>query len=208
MKISVSFLSSKYNFKETIEKINNSKADFLHVDVMDGKFVENKNFDKEELSNLLSISKKPLDIHLMVNDPINWISYLQNLNIDCLTIHQEVLKNNDGVIKLIKEKDIKVGLAINPETKIESFISYLEKIDRILVLSVNPGKGGQQFLTSQVKKINKLKELQTKYDFELEVDGGINDKTIKLIPNIDIIVSGSYICNSDDFDGQINNLIK
>ncbi len=205
MKISVSFLKSKFSMEETIEKINNSNANYLHVDIMDGNFVDNKNFDKEGL-DFLKQSIKPLDIHLMVDDPINWLYYLESLNVDCITFHKEVLSQNKGIIESIKKRNIKVGLALNPETQLDDCFKELKIIDRILILTVKPGKGGQKFLTSQIEKIERLKKIQKKYNFEIEVDGGLNDETIKLLPKIDIIVSGSFICNSDDFNFQIKKL--
>ena len=207
--ISVSFIKSIYKEEKTISLINNSIANYLHVDVMDGIFVKEYNYDFTTLAYLLNGVKKPLDIHLMVKDVKKHVDQYILLKPRYITFHIEAVENPLEIIEYIKEKNIKVGLAVNPNTNIEEIIPYLNDIDIVLVLSVNPGAGGQKFIKKSISKIKELKKLQKDYDYLISVDGGINDETIKLINNdINIAVSGSYICESSDYNKQILRLKK
>ena len=142
MKISTSILNAK-NKIESIVKLNTTNTDYIHVDVMDGKFVKDTQFNKiNEISSLNIISKYPLDIHLMVENPIKYIEQLQDMNIEYITFHIEVEKNINKIISLIKELNYKVGIAINPNTDINKVKPYLDKIDMILIMSVEPGRSG------------------------------------------------------------------
>lgn len=200
--ISVSFIKSKLNKIETIEKIDKSNANYIHIDLMDGLYVENNNLDNylDGLSNTI----KPLDVHLMVNNPLNYIDNFAKLNTEIITFHLDSLDNPLEVINKIKEYNIKVGIAINPSDNIYILDNYLDLIDYVLVMSVVPGKGGQEFIKDV---INKVELLQNK-NVLLGIDGGINSETIKYLKdyNIDIYVSGSYICMSDNYNEQIEKL--
>ena len=204
MKISVSYLSSKFDKKTTLKKIENSSADFVHVDLMDGKYVENKNFTINEVINNLKNIHLPLDMHLMVNNPDKYIEKFSILNLEYITFHPSASKNILKTIELIRNIGVNVGIAINPDEDIHIIDEYLDKIDLVLVMSVVPGRGGQKFIDDVVHKLDYLKD----FDVIVSIDGGINDESIKLLENkkIDILVSGSYICNSDNFDEQIKKI--
>lgn len=210
MKIATSILNAK-NRLNTTNKLNHTQTTYIHIDVMDGKFVTDTQFNKiEEISEINSTTNKPLDIHLMVENPIEYIENLENMNIEFITFHFEIEKNINEIIKKIKSIGYKVGISIKPNTNIEKIKSYLENIDLVLIMSVEPGKGGQQFLPSTIDKINKLKEIITKnnYNIEIEVDGGINNETISKLEKVDIAVVGSYIINSNNYHKKIEQLLK
>ena len=191
MQVSVSFLKSNNTYQETIRKINQTSADFLHVDIMDGVFVPDKNFAPEDL-DILDESTKPLDVHLMVSKPLDYLKKLTKYQPTYVTIHYEI-DNKEELINEIKTFS-KVGISIKPETKVREIIPYLNKIDLVLVMGVNPGRGGQEMLSSTIAKLNELKNLQKDSSFVISVDGGVNDQNIKLLKeNIDIAVSGSFI---------------
>lgn len=210
MKIAVSYISSNYNEKETIKLIDNSEADYIHVDLMDGKFVENKNFTLNNVTKLLSNTKKPLDVHLMTLKPEKYFEGLAMLNTEYITVHLEAVKNVSETLSKIKELGLKCGLSINPETDIEAIKNYLPIIDQVLVMSVKPGKGGQEFIPEVIAKIDELINIRNEFNYSyiISVDGGINADSVLMLKdkNIDMLVSGSYICKSDNFNKQISNL--
>ena len=195
MKISASFLT--IGNIENVNKLVNCDIDYLHLDMMDGIFVNNKN----EVINITN--KKPLDVHLMVNDVYKYIDKYKNLNPSFITFHYEVDADILDVINYIKKFNIKVGLSIKPSTKVEEIIPYLPYLDLVLVMSVEPGQGGQVFIMDTVDKIKRLKELKGNY--LIEVDGGINDSTIDLVKDADIVVVGSYI-TSGNYEERIKSL--
>ena len=195
MKISASFLT--IDNIDNVNKLVNCDIDYLHLDIMDGIFVNNKN----EVLDVPHI--KPLDIHLMVSDVYKYIDKYKTLNPLYITFHYETGTDILSVINYIKKFNIKVGLSIKPSTKVEEIIPYLPYLDLVLVMSVEPGKGGQSFIMDSINKIKKLKEL--KGDYVIEVDGGINDSTIKYVSDADIVVVGSYI-TSGNYEERIKNL--
>ncbi len=206
MKLSVSILNSKDKNK-TITKLNNSNIDYYHIDVMDGIFVSQKAMPLEEISQIISITNKPLDVHLMVDDPLKYIEYLGKIDlVTYITFHLEINKEIMRLISQIKAYNKKVGLSIKPNTNLDLLKPYLPYIDLILIMTVEPGCGGQTFLTSSIDRILIIKQMVKNYNIKLEVDGGINDNTIKLISDVDIAVVGSYITTSDDPLGQIEKL--
>ena len=206
MKISASFLSIKEPVKENIEQLVNTDIDYLHLDIMDGIFVSNKTWNYEEIKNLISY-QKPFDIHLMVEDVPKYLYDYLSLNPEFMTFHYEIDYDVMSLIKELKEKDIKVGLSIKPETRVECLLPYLPFLDLVLVMSVEPGKGGQSFLDSSIDKIDYLykKREQNEYDYVIEVDGGINDQTIQKVNKADICVVGSYITNGN-YEKQVSHL--
>ena len=204
MKVSVSILKEKENYLDVIEKLNNSKADYIHIDVLDNTFIKTSSFDIDDFKNI-KFNKK-LDIHLMSSNLEKQINDFSLLNPEYISIHEEV-GDTLKFLNKIKNKGIKAGIVINPETDIEKVYPYLEIVDLILIMSVNPGKGGQEFMTSVIGKMQELKEIQDRYNYVIEVDGGINNDTIKYVSNyVDIAVSGSYITDSIDYDKNIENL--
>lgn len=208
MKISASFLSSK-NMKEDIKKLNQTDVDYIHVDYMDGKFVSNKSISYRKIKRIVKNTQKKLDVHLMVENPEKLILKFAKLNTEYITIHLEIAKDIEKLLSTIHDHKIKAGLSIRPGTKVEELIPYLDQIDLILVMSVVPGKGGQAFLKEteeRIKEIQELLEQKKKKDILISVDGGITNQTKERVKTADILVSGSYIINSDNFQEQINKL--
>ena len=203
MKIAVSFIKSKYDDITTIQKIDETSADYLHVDIMDGKFAGQKNYSVEDIINLAKHTSKLLDIHLMVLNPVSYIEGLVQLNVKCITFHVEATDKLNEIIDLIHSYGIKAGISLNPETSVEKIKPYLDRIDEVLIMTVHPGKGGQTFIEEMTKKIDKLNNLG---DYILAVDGGINAETIKLVKKADMAISGSFICESNDYEKSIEIL--
>ena len=206
MLVSASFLSSN-NPPEDLKKLNETNIDYIHVDIMDGKFVKNKTMPFSEMKNIYKFTDKRLDVHLMVERPEKYIPLYAELNTEYITFHVET-ENVEANLDLIKSYGIKSGLAIKPNTEIKELVPYLPLIDLVLVMSVEPGEGGQPFIDSTTEKLVELKQLLKEYnkDIKINVDGWINDKTREKCSLSDIVVSGSYIVNSMDFQKQIDNL--
>jgi len=208
-KVSVSILSGKDNLVAVVKKIDKTNVDYIHVDIMDGKFVSNKSFTFSEVRNLTKYTTKKLDVHLMVNDPDKYIEDYANLNVEYITIHYEIGKNINKFIDKIKEYGIKCGISIKPETEINSIVPYLNKIDLILLMSVNPGMGGQEFISTSIEKIRALRQLLSNYpNILIEVDGGINDVVAPMCieAGADILVAGSFIISSNNYQNNIDKL--
>ena len=163
--ISASFLSIKDNIKDNIKKLDSTSIDMLHVDIMDGVFVENKTWSIDEVNTLLINTTKPKDVHLMVKDVKKYIDDFKLLNPNYITFHYEAVDNVLEVINYIKELGIKVGLSIKPHTSVDSIKKYLNDIDLILVMSVEPGKGGQKFIENSINKINYLDQLREENNY-------------------------------------------
>ncbi len=204
MKIAVSILSSNYSDEETILKINETDADYLHIDVADGKFVPNKIRDYEGLN----LSKKPMDVHLMVSSPFEYISKYASLGAKAITIHSELDLDIDSLLDYIHERGCKCGLALNPETPVSKLEHYIEKIDIVLIMSVHPGAGNQKFISDVASKIDELRSIRKNrgLDFEIFIDGGINPENIETVRGVDAVISGSFVCKSDDFQKRIDQL--
>ena len=210
MKISTSILSVENEYiKDSIDKLNNTDTDYIHLDIMDGIFVPNQNWSYEFLKERLVDNKKPLDVHLMVSDVKKYIDLFSSFNPVFITFHYEAISEVGSVINYIKSKNIKVGLAIKPATDVSEIIDYLPYIDLALVMSVEPGKGGQTFIENSVNKIEDLYKIRENqgYNYLIEVDGGINSETIKGCSKVDIAVAGKYV-TSNDYQDSLNNLKK
>src|SRR5690554_5593112 len=181
MKISASFLSIKENLKENVESLDKTSIAYLHLDIMAGKFVTNKTYSIAEINYLLQNTTNPNDVHLMVNDVMKYIDDFITINPEFITFHLEAIDNQREVINYLKQYNIKVGISIKPKTNIETLLPYLPLIDLILIMSVEPGYGGQEFIMETTSKIDNLKYLrdQNNYNYIIQVDGGINNKTIK-----------------------------
>lgn len=205
MEVSTSFLSNK-DYKKTILELNETNTDYIHFDVMDGKFVDNKNLSVKELTTYLDLSTKKNDIHFMVNDPLKYIEKIYLYNIDYVTVHYEI-RNLDKVIDKIKEYGLKVGISLKPSTDVKEVYKYLDRINMVLIMSVEPGKSGQTFIEGSIDKVNELKEeiIKRNLTTKIEIDGGINDSNIDRLSNVDIVVSASYILN--DYN-NINKIKK
>ncbi len=197
MKIAASYLGIKENLEENLIKLSETNIDYIHVDVMDGCFVANKTVNNIDLLRKIN---KPLDVHLMVKDVYKYIDEYSILNPVYITFHFELDCDIMKVIEYIKSKNIKVGISIKPSTDVSLITKYLPYIDLVLIMSVEPGLGGQEYIGVE----DKINELKNKGNFVIEVDGGINDTNIKGLA-VDIAVVGSFITNGD-YQTQINKL--
>lgn len=199
MKIAASFLDIKEPKDEELNYLDSLDIDYIHLDVMDGIFVENKTYSYEEFYNITILTTKPKDIHLMVSDVKRNIDEFSKMNPKFITFHYEAVSEVSSVINYIKELGIGVGMSIKPTTDVSEIIEYLPYLDLILVMSVEPGRGGQTFISDSIKKIEQLYTLREKenYNYLIEVDGGINDQTIKKCYKADICVVGSFITKQD-----------
>lgn len=195
MILSCSYLSSK-DKENTIKELNKTVIDYIHVDVMDGEFVSNETLDFNRLRNYFYDNKKNLDVHLMVKNVKLYVELYSLLNPKYITFHIEN-GNTLELINYVKNKNIRVGLAVNPDTDVDMIKPFLDKVDLILVMSVVPGRGGQSFIESSLDKIRKIRRLNK--DIVISVDGGINNINIKKIKEAGASMSviGSYITNND-----------
>lgn len=207
MKLSVSILNAK-DKEKTIKELNKTDISYFHIDVMDNMFVSQYSFSYQEVIELSRLSEKQLDVHLMHNNPLSYIEKIKDLkNIEYITIHLEIDKDIKYILNKIKDYGYKRGLSIKPNTNIDKIKPYLDDIDLILVMTVEPGYGGQPFLEDSPNRIKEIKRLIKDRNILLEVDGGINNKTLNLVKEADIAVVGSYITTSDDPISRINNLL-
>ena len=216
MEISTSLLSvKKEDIIQTIYNLEVAKTDYFHIDVMDGRFVENDTSETMRIycEYLNQITNVPIDVHLMVTNVKEYIDSYSIFNPNIISFHYEACKDKEEVnkyINQIKERECKVGLAIKPNTKADDIIEFLPKINLLLIMSVEPGKGGQEFITSTLEKIKYAKEKidESGLDTEIEVDGGINIENAKDVKEegATIAVSGSAIINSKDYSYAIRKI--
>ncbi len=209
MKTSVSFLKSPTTYQKTIEQICSSQADFIHVDVMDGLFVNQcTNFNQEKM-DILKNAKKAKEIHLMTLHLKKFIDVFSYVQPEMIIYEFEATTNHEKMIKYIQEKNCKVGIAISPLTKLEEIHSLLKKVDLVLVMGVIPGYGGQKFIQEMASRVKELYTIRKdkKLNFLISMDGGINDETIIFVrPYLDRVVAGSFICNSANYNQQLDRL--
>ena len=211
IKISPSMLACDFRkMGEEIIKVSKGGADFIHMDVMDGIFVPNISFGPPIIKSLRNLVSTPFDVHLMISNPYKYIETFVNAGADIITFHLESKSNTFETINKIKNLGKKAGLAIKPKTNIESIYKYLEYIDLVLVMTVEPGFGGQKFMIDQMEKTRILKEkiISENLPLLIEIDGGVNLETMKTIKKypVDIAVSGTCIFNSKDTESIIKNL--
>ncbi len=209
MKISVSFLGAE-NIPAFLQALNETDVNFIHVDVMDGKYVKKKTMPFKEMKHIRDYTEKRLDVHLMVESPKEYIDDYASLNTEYITIHKDIKEDVLKCLKQIKSYAIKTGIALNKEDSIQEIVPYLPYLDLILVMGVTPGKSGQEFLKETTSKLKELQALKKEYpnlSFIISVDGGMNEETAKQVKeNVDMLVSGSYIMNSDNYQEAINRL--
>ena len=209
IQISPSILSADFSqLGNEIKKLEEGGADLIHVDVMDGHFVPNLTIGPPVIKNLRKYTKIPFDVHLMISPVHEYIENYANAGADIITIHPEATKNLKESISLIQKFGKKVGVSLNPKTEIKTLIDEIDNIDLVLVMSVNPGFGGQKFMPEVLDKIKELKKIKDKnqYHFDIEVDGGINFSNSKMVleAGADILVSGTTVFKENDGDIKTN----
>ena len=209
--ISPSILGGSFaNMQETVKLINQSKAEYIHFDVMDGDFVPNLTFGPQFISNVRQYSKKIFDVHLMINRVGKFLDDYVKAGSDIITFHLEIEENIKELISKIKTNNIKCGIAIKPATPWEDLKPYLNDIDQIIIMTVEPGFGGQKFMDDQLLKINQLRKYisDNKLHVDLEVDGGVNYETGKncVDAGANILVAGSFLFNQENLTQASNQL--
>lgn len=211
MKIAPSILSADFaNLERDIQLVEKLGADYIHVDVMDGQFVPNITLGPNVVSAIRPVTKLPLDVHLMIVDPENYIDLFAKAGADIITVHQEATPHIHRAMQMIKAASVQAGVVINPGTPLCAIEHVLDLADLVLIMTVNPGFGGQSFIESALEKIAQLKEWKETrgYTYEIEVDGGIVPETAKRCKEAgaDVFVAGSYIYNSESPKDRIDAL--
>lgn len=201
--ISPSVLSCDFaNVQRDVEMINTSAADWFHIDIMDGVFVPNISFGFPVMEAIHKHAKKPLDVHLMIKDPNPYIGDFKKAGAEILTVHYEACTHLHRTIQEIKASGMKAGVALNPHTPVHLLEEVIQELDLVLIMSVNPGFGGQKFISSAVEKVRKLKQLiiEKNTSVIIEVDGGVNLETGRLLveAGADALVAGSFVFNSEN----------
>jgi ribulose-phosphate 3-epimerase len=211
--VAPSILSADFaNIQRDVEMINNSQADWFHVDIMDGVFVPNISFGFPVVKAIKKHAKKPLDVHLMIVDPDRYLSAFRDAGADILTVHLEACTHLHRTIQAIKDLGMKAGVAINPHTNVSLLSDVLADLDLVCLMSVNPGFGGQKFIENTYHKVSALKEMSStvKSDALIEIDGGVdlNNYSKLVSTGADILVAGNTVFSAPDPSGAISSLKK
>ncbi len=213
MLVSPSLLSANFaNLKPDLEMIDRSDADYLHLDVMDGVFVPNISFGFPVMQAVARNCHKPLDVHLMIVEPDKWISQVRDLGAEYMNVHQEVCPHLHSVVQRIHRAGMKAAVTINPATPVSTLQDIIEDVEMVLIMSVNPGFGGQPFIEHSIRKVKELRKLiaETGSKALIEVDGGVNAETGARLAGAgaDILVAGSYVFGAKDPEEAIRTLKK
>ena len=211
--IAPSMLSADFcHLKDDVMMVNESKADWFHLDIMDGLFVPNYSFGMPVIKAIASAAEKPLDVHLMIVQPERYIAEFKKAGADLLTVHWEACTHLHRTVHQIKAEDMLAGVALNPHTPVNFMEDIIQDLDMVLIMSVNPGFGGQKFIEQSLKKIEKLRELIIKSGSQalIEVDGGVDGDTApKLVKaGADVLVAGNYVFKADNPLERIETLKK
>jgi ribulose-phosphate 3-epimerase len=211
VKIAPSILAADFSkLGDEIKAVEQAGADWIHVDVMDGHFVPNITIGPQVVEAVRKVTELPLDVHLMIEDADKYIKDFASAGADILTVHVEACPHLNRTINYIKEQDVRAGVVLNPSTSLSSLEEILHEIDMVLLMSVNPGFGGQKFITSLLDKTMNLKQIMEQYEheFDLEVDGGVNAENAGELKQVgaNVLVAGSAIFKSADYKKAIQQL--
>lgn len=211
MIVSPSLLSADFcHLSKDIDMINNSEAELLHLDIMDGVFVPNISFGFPVIKDLHKICKKPLDVHLMIVEPQKFIKEVKEIGAEYMNVHYEACLHLSRVVQQIKEAGMKAGVSINPATPVSVLDDIICDVDMVLIMSVNPGFGGQKFIQNSVKKVRELREMIERRGSKalIEVDGGVNEETGRMLKEAgaDILVAGNYVFKAENPLERISTL--
>lgn len=212
-KILPSILSADFaNLEKDIKYMESIGIDTFHIDVMDGNFVPNISFGFPIIESIRKITNTTFDVHLMIANPEQYVEQFCKIGADMVSFHIEATNHADRLLQVIKDNGKKAGIVLNPQTPIESIKYLLHKVDYVLIMTVNPGFGGQKFIPEMLNKIEELNSLRkvNNYDFLIEVDGGINSETSKLCRDkgVDLLVCGSFLFNANDKVSTLKDLLS
>ncbi len=210
-KIAPSILAADYtNFASELKRIEETSAEYVHIDIMDGQFVPNISFGADVVASMRKHSKLVFDCHLMVVNPERYVDAFAQAGADIMTIHAESTLHIHGALQKIKAAGMKAGIVINPGTPISAIEPVLSLVDQVLIMTVNPGFGGQAFIPEMLEKVQKVAKIRDEkgYDFDIEVDGGVDNKTIKACyqAGANVFVAGSYLFKASDLTAQVETL--
>ncbi|WP_019785285.1 ribulose-phosphate 3-epimerase [Streptococcus sobrinus] len=210
-KIAPSILAADYaNFAQELKRIDETSADYVHIDIMDGQFVPNISFGADVVASLRKHSKLVFDCHLMVVEPERYVDAFAQAGADIMTIHVEATKHIHGALQKIKKAGLKAGVVINPGTPVSALEPVLSLVDQVLIMTVNPGFGGQAFIPEMLDKVKQVATWREEggYAFDIEVDGGVDDKTIKACQEAgaNVFVAGSYLFKASDLTSHVQTL--
>ena len=210
-KIAPSILAADYaNFAQELKRIDETSADYVQIDIMDGQFVPNISFGADVVASLRKHSKLVFDCHLMVVEPERYVDAFAQAGADIMTIHVEATKHVHGALQKIKKAGLKAGVVINPGTPVSALEPVLSLVDQVLIMTVNPGFGGQAFIPEMLDKVKQVATWREEggYAFDIEVDGGVDDKTIKACQEAgaNVFVAGSYLFKASDLTSQVQTL--
>lgn len=211
IKIAPSILAADYaNFASELKRIDETGAEYVHIDIMDGQFVPNISFGADVVASMRQHSKLVFDCHLMVVDPERYVDAFAQAGADIMTVHVEATKHIHGALQKIKAAGMKAGVVINPGTPVEALEPVLNLVDQVLIMTVNPGFGGQAFIPEALEKVSRVATIRDEkgYTYDIEVDGGVDNETIKACyqAGANVFVAGSYLFKASDLTAQVQTL--